>query len=79
MDHQAIVDKVFQLISTELEQDISTLSLDTSFRDDLGADSFDLLALVTAFEDEFARTLDDDSLQHIRTIGDAVQAIEQAL
>lgn len=79
MNNAAITDKVFELISTELEVDKATLTLETRFKEDLGCDSFDLLSLVTAFEDEFARTLDDDSLQHIVTVGDAVRAVQQSL
>ena len=77
MDHQEILDKVTEIVSQNLEVDESEISEDTSF-DDLGADSFDKLELVTAFEDEFGLTLDDESLEKIQTIGDAVEAIAQA-
>ena len=77
MDHQEILDKVTEIVSQNLEVDESEISEDTSF-DDLGADSFDNLELVTAFEDEFGLTLDDESLEKIQTIGDAVEAIAQA-
>ena len=42
------------------------------------ADSFDLLELVTALEDEFDLTFDDEALEKIATVGDAVSAIEAA-
>ena len=77
MDHQEILDKGTEIVSQNLEVDESEISEDTSF-DDLGADSFDKLELVTAFEDEFGLTLDDESLEKIQTIGDAVEAIAQA-
>ena len=77
MDHQEILDKVTEIVSQNLEVDESEISEDTSL-DDLGADSFDKLELVTAFEDEFGLTLDDESLEKIQTIGDAVEAIAQA-
>ena len=44
----------------------------------LGADSFDLLELVTALEDEFELTMDDDAIEHVSTIGQVVDAIQSA-
>ena len=64
-------------MSETLECDRDSVEEGTSFSD-LGADSFDLLELVTAFEDEFGKTLDDDALQGIETVKDAVDAIENA-
>lgn len=49
--------------------------MSTSF-DDLNADSFDKLELVTAFEEEFDLTLDDETLASITSVADAVNAIE---
>ena len=77
MDRAAIVEKVRDLVSETLECDRDSVEEGTSFSD-LGADSFDLLELVTAFEDEFGKTLDDDALQGIETVKDAVDAIENA-
>jgi hypothetical protein len=77
MDRSEIFEQVTSLISSELDIDKSTLTLQTNFVD-LGADSFDLLTLITAFEDEFGRTLSDDALQNIRTIADCVDAIASA-
>ena len=77
MDRAAILEKVRDLVSETLECDRDSVEEGTSFSD-LGADSFDLLELVTAFEDEFGKTLDDDALQGIETLKDAVDAIENA-
>lgn len=77
MDRTTIRDKVVELVSETLECEEDTLAEDSRF-DDLGADSFDLLELVTAFEDEFGLTMNDDALQQIETIGDAVDAIADA-
>ena len=71
MDRAEILGKVIALTSEELEVDAEDLGEDSEFKS-LGADSFDLL---TAFEEEFATTMDDDALQGIETIGDAVDAI----
>ena len=77
MDRSAILAKVKELVAETLECDAEGLGEDTRY-DELGADSFDLLELVTAFEDEFGLTMDDDSLQQIETIGDSVEAIASA-
>lgn len=78
MDRSEIFNKVIEVTSDSLDVDASELNEQTDFKQ-LGADSFDLLELVTAFEDEFGATMDDEKLGTITTIGDAVDAIEQAL
>lgn len=78
MDRQQITKKVVDLVAETLEVDAANISEKTSF-EDLGADSFDLLELVTALEDEFGSKLDDESLQNIKTVGDAVDAIAAVL
>lgn len=77
MDRATIVAKVLALVSETLELDEGTITESSRF-DELGADSFDLLTLVTTFEDEFGLMLDDDSLASIQTVEDAVNAIEEA-
>ena len=74
MDRKEILEKVIELVSETLEIDEEEINEGKRF-DDLGADSFDLLELVTAFEDEFGVTMDDDSLEEIQTVGDAVDAL----
>ena len=78
MDRAQILAKVISVTSESLDVDASKLTEMTDFKQ-LGADSFDLLELVTAFEDEFGATMDDEKLMTINTVGDAVDAIEQAL
>ncbi|KXB33884.1 acyl carrier protein [Atopobium deltae] len=75
MDREAILEKVIQLVAETLEVDPDDISMSTSF-DDLNADSFDKLELVTAFEEEFDLTLDDEALASITSVADAVNAIE---
>ncbi len=75
MDREAILEKVIQLVAETLEVDPDDISMSTSF-DDLNADSFDKLELVTAFEEEFDLTLDDETLASITSVADAVNAIE---
>lgn len=77
MDRTTILAKVAELVSETLEIDESTVNESLRF-EDLGADSFDLLELVTAMEDEFGLTLDDDSLSEIATVADVVDAVQNA-
>ncbi len=77
MDRATILSRVIKLVSETLECDADGLS-EASRYDELGADSFDLLELVTAFEDEFGITMDDEALQAIETLGDSVDAIVSA-
>ena len=77
MDRAEILEKVRDLVAETLEIDAADISESVRF-DELGADSFDLLELVTAFEDEFELTMDDDSLAQIATVEDAVNAIVAA-
>ena len=60
MDRATIAKKVSELVEETLETEGQELTESTRFAD-LGADSFDLLELVTALEDEFGLTLDDDA------------------
>lgn len=77
MNRSEIFDKVAMLIAETLEVDADELTETTSFND-LGADSFDMLELVTAMEDEFEVTVDEDGLGEIETIGDAIDVILKA-
>ena len=77
MNRQEILEKVVELVNDTLDVDNVELSEDTNLKD-LGADSFDLLELVTALEDEFELTMDDDDVEKIATVAQVVDAIENA-
>lgn len=78
MDRDAILERVVAVVSETLEtgEDVE-LTCATSFKD-LGADSFDLLELVTALEDEFGFSMSDEAVGSIATIGEVVDALERA-
>ena len=79
MDRDAILQKVIEVVNDTLDiADGTELTEQTSVKD-LGADSFDLLELVTALEDELDMQFDDDAVQSIATIGQAVDAIAAEL
>lgn len=77
MNRQEILKKVVELVNDTLDVDNVELNEDTNLKD-LGADSFDLLELVTALEDEFELTMDDEDVEKIATVGQVVDAIENA-
>lgn len=78
MERKEILEQVIQVVGETLDvADGVDLTEDTNLKE-LGADSFDLLELVTALEDEFGLTLDDDDVEKIATIGQVVDAIKNA-
>jgi len=52
---------------------------EASFREDLGADSLDLVELIMEFEDTFGGTISDEEAQQIETVGQAVDYVEQRM
>ena len=78
MDHDATLAKVIEITAETLELGEGVeLTEDTNLKE-LGADSFDLLELVTTLEDEFSVTFDDDAATSVATVADVVAAIERA-
>ena len=77
MDHDAIFAKARAIIAETLDVDEADITEDTEFKA-LEADSFDMLELVSAFEDEFGMEMPDDGLDQVVTVGDVVNAIEAA-
>jgi acyl carrier protein len=56
--------------------DEGKITMDASFRDDLEADSLDLVELIMAFEDKFGAEISDEDAQSITTVGGAVEYID---
>ena len=71
-----VVNRVTKVIVDRLGVDESEIKLEASFRDDLGADSLDVVELVMELEDEFDMEISDDDAEKIATVGDAVSYIE---
>ena len=72
-----VADKVKKIIAEHLGiDDISKLTDDAKFIDDLGADSLDTVELVMAFEEEFGSEISDSEAEKILTVGDAIKFIE---
>ena len=77
MSEQDIKEKVFQLVSEHLGVDIEKINDDTSFINDLGADSLDIVELVMDLEEEFDVKIPEDIADKIQTVGDAVAFITE--
>ena len=62
-----------------LGTDEGKVSLEAKFREDLEADSLDIVELIMAFEDKFGSEISDEDAQKITTVGDAVKYIEEQI
>lgn len=71
-------DKVKKIIVEQLGVDEAEVTPEASITDDLGADSLDQVELVMAFETEFNIDIPDEEAEKIKTVGDAVNRIDQA-
>jgi acyl carrier protein len=70
-------DKVKEIIVDQLGVEESEVALESSFVDDLGADSLDTVELVMAFEEEFGIEIPDEIAEKILAVKDAVDFIQQ--
>ena len=69
-------DKIRQIIAEQLGKDESEILMDTSFTDDLGADSLDLFQIISELEETFSMEFPQDDLDKIKTVGDAVNYVQ---
>ncbi|NDJ76570.1 MAG: acyl carrier protein [Chloroflexi bacterium] len=70
-----IKQKVSKIIEDLLGVDAAKITPEARFREDLEADSLDLVELIMAFEDEFGGEISDEKAQEIETVGDAITYI----
>ncbi len=75
VDVQQIENKVIEIISEQMGVDKSEITRETSFINDLNADSLDTVELVMEFEDEFDMSIPDEEAEKIQTVGAAVDYI----
>jgi acyl carrier protein len=75
MDLEKIGSKVIDIVVEQLDVSRDQVKMETSFVDDLGADSLDQAELVMEFEDEFELNIPENE-EAIRTVGDAVKYID---
>lgn len=72
-----IFDKIKSIISDELNIDQAKITKEANIREDLAADSLDAVEVIMALEDEFGITIDDDTAQSFKTVGDLVDYVEK--
>jgi acyl carrier protein len=76
---QEIQDKVIEIVCKQLGVDKAKVSVETSFVNDLGADSLDTVELVMEMEDAFGLSIPDEDAEKIQKVSDAISYIEKAL
>lgn len=69
------LEKIKATIAEVLNIDADSITEDTTFVDDLGADSLDIFQIIMGIEEEYDIELDNESVEQIQTVGDAVEAI----
>ena len=69
------LEKIKAIIAEVLNIDADSITEDTTFVDDLGADSLDIFQIIMGIEEEYDIELDNESVEQIQTVGDAVGAI----
>ena len=69
------LEKIKAIIAEVLNIDADSITEDTTFVDDLGADSLDIFQIIMGIEEGYDIELDNESVEQIQTVGDAVEAI----
>ncbi|MCD8095035.1 MAG: acyl carrier protein [Ruminococcus sp.] len=73
-----VFDKVRDIIVDQLDIEEDVVTAEASIVDDLGADSLDVVDLISSVEDEFDVEIPDEKVEDIKTVGDIVSYIEAA-
>ncbi len=74
-----IFEKLKKIIAEQLNIDEDIITPESSFKDDLGADSLDIVELVMAVEEEFDIEFPDEDAENISTVSDAVEYISSMI
>ena len=72
-------EKLQQIIAEVLNVDVDEITPDTTFVDDLGADSLDVFQIIMGIEEEFDIEIPNEKAEKIVSVGDAVEAIKNAI
>lgn len=78
MSEQSTFEKVKAITVDQLSVAPEDVKMDSTFIDDLGADSLDIVELIMAFEEEFNTEIPDDVAEKISTVRDAVELLDKA-
>ena len=71
------MDRIKKIIVDQLGVDENKITENSSFIDDLGADSLDIVELIMAFEEEFDIEIPDEDAEKMKTVGDAVKYLNK--
>lgn len=74
----SVQERVVDIVASQLGVDKEKIGPDTSFVNDLGADSLDTVELVMELEEEFEISIPDDAAEKISTVGEAIKFIEES-
>ena len=75
-----IFEKLSEIVADQFSVEVSTITMDTTFEEDLGADSLDIVELSMALEEEFGvEEMEEDELTAITTVGDLVRYLQRKL
>lgn len=74
---EQIFDKVKEIIVDQLGVEEDEVTLESSFIEDLGADSLDIVELIMALEEEFGLEIPDDEAEKIASVNDAIEYIRE--
>jgi acyl carrier protein len=74
----SVSERVIEIVADQLGVDKEKITRETSFVNDLGADSLDTVELVMELEEEFDINIPDDAAEKIQTVGQAIDFIEKA-
>ena len=71
-----MLERMREMIAEQLNCEAETITADTSFKDDLGADSLELFELVMALEDEYNLEIPAEELNDLNTVGDVIEYLK---
>jgi acyl carrier protein len=74
-----LYERIKEIVVDRLGVDVARVTMEAKFREDLEADSLDLVELIMAFEDEFGGEISDDDAQKIKTVGQAVEYLQKRM
>ena len=69
------LEKIKAIIAEVLNIDSDSITADTTFVDDLGADSLDIFQIIMGIEEEYDIELENEAVEQIQTVGDAIEAL----
>jgi len=72
-----MLEKMREIIAEQLNCEAESIQLETSFKEDLGADSLDLFELTMALEEEYDTEIPAEELEDIETVGDVIEYLRE--